>query len=465
MKKISKNNLKNKKPDFTCDAKKFMLTKKALLESRRKYQELIENINDAIYHLDSKGNFIYASPAMKKISGYDAKELIGRSIFDFIHPEERFRGKIKFSTVLSGKSKPFDARIIRKNGSVGYVRSYGRLLVDKNKKVKGVISVLTDITERKKAEQALREREEQFRNIYENAPFGIFHSTPEGKFVRVNPAFAKMLKYNSPEELIKKVNKTSIDKCLFAHPGRRASIIKNVMKTAGWYKFENPYICKDGKTMIGSVLLRKFVNPVTKKDEIEGFAEDITERKEAEANLAESYKYLGTINRQVSVLLEMNKVLDGKNKKGIADFIVWSALEISNSKFAALYKYQSDEKEKKFHLVSLASTADIGKKEKNSISDLRMKRLGCINDIRKEKMGEVEKCLRETSLEKFKSKYGVGDFHVLPILKKKEVAGVLILGFPEKKELNDQEKGFYNVFAKYATFILLDLGVLEKNGA
>ena len=457
----NKKHGKRKISDINHDAESLILTRKELLECHKKYHELINNINDAIYYLDKKGNVIYASPSIKQITGYDADDMLGHSALEFVYPKDRFRTKEKIKAVLSGKSEPFETRLVRKDGSIAYVRSFGRLLSDNKKKTKRIVSVLTDITDRKKAEEALRESEERFRDIYDNAPFGIFHSTPEGKVIRVNPAFASMLKYDSPEELIRDVNRTNIGEHLYVKPDVRSTVIDKIGRYPGWHKFENSYLCKNGKTIIVSVSLRKIINPVTSQEELEGFAEDITERKEAEAKLVESYKYLGTINRQVSILLELNNILDEKNKKGMVDFVVWSALEISNSKFAALYKYDPDRKEKKLRLVSLASTFDVEKMEKDRVAYLSMKYPECLDDIKYEKIDMVEECLKETSLEKFRTKHDISNFYVLPILKKEELEGILVLGFSAKKELNDQERGFYNVFAKYASFILLHMGALK----
>jgi len=234
------------------------------------------------------------------------------------------------------------------------------------------------------------------------------------------------------------------------------------MKFPGWHKFENSYLCKNGEIIISSILLRKIVNPITGEDELEGFLEDITERKKAESNLVESYKYLGTINRQVSVLLELSNVFNKKNKKGIMDFIVWSALEISNSKVAALYRYQKNGKENFFHLISMASAIDIKEKEKNGISFIPIKPAECVAEIKEEKTEKIEKCLKSTKLEEFRIGHDINSFCVLPMVDKGELAGVLILGIPPKRELTEHEKGFYNVFAKYATFILLDLGKLDS---
>lgn len=459
----NKKRSKRKILDINHDAENLILTKKELLECHKKYHELINNINDAIYYLDNKGNVIYASPSIKQITGYDAKDMLGHSTLEFIYPSDRFKTKEKIKAVLSGKSAPFEVRLVRKDGSIAYVRSFGRLLSDDKKKTKRIISVLTDITDRKKAEEALRESEEKFRNIYENAPFGIFHSTLEGKVIRVNPAFASMLKYDSPEELIKDVNKTNITEHLYVKPDARPTIMDKIGRYPGWHKFENSYLCKNGKTITVSVLLREVINPITKEKELEGFTEDITERKEAETKLVESYKYLGTINRQVSILSKLNNVLDEKNKKGMTDFVVWSALEISSSKFAALYKYDPNRKEKKLGLVSLASTFDVEKMERDSISYLSMKYPECLNDIKYEKIDKVEECLRETNLEKLRTKHDISNFYVLPIVKEEELEGVLVLGFSVKKELNDQERGFYNVFARYASFILLHMGALRES--
>ena len=102
-----------------------------------------------------------------------------------------------------------------------------------------------EIAERKKVEKTLREAEEKYHSIFENAVEGIYQSSPEGYYIEVNPAFARMLGYDSPEELKSKVN--DIGHQLYVDPKQRQECIR-VVQEKGSGTFEVNYRRKDGST-------------------------------------------------------------------------------------------------------------------------------------------------------------------------------------------------------------------------
>jgi PAS domain S-box-containing protein len=135
--------------------KKFDADEK-VAKSEEKYQDLVENISDGIYQLDTNGKVVYASPIIKQITGYSPEEVLGRDVVSFVHPDDLDEAKIKLRESISGKSEPYETRIIKKDGSIAYVRTAGHTLI-KNGKIEGVVSILADITERKKREESLLE--------------------------------------------------------------------------------------------------------------------------------------------------------------------------------------------------------------------------------------------------------------------------------------------------------------------
>jgi PAS domain S-box-containing protein len=131
-------------------------------------------------------------------------------------------------------------------------------------------------------EKKLQKRFQYFYNVFENAPIGIFHSTLDGKFIRVNRAFADMYGYASSEELISDVNRTSISEKLYLNPEKRLEFIKTALEDDKWHSCKNKYIRKDGSTMIGELCFRSIKNDDGGVKYLEGFVEDVTEQKELE---------------------------------------------------------------------------------------------------------------------------------------------------------------------------------------
>jgi PAS domain S-box-containing protein len=122
----------------------------ALRESEEKYRSLVENINDMIYALDSVGRFTYVSPMIEKFSSYKAGDLIGKNFADFVYPDD-LPGLIdSFNRTVQGEMNPFEYRILD-GDKVRHVRSSSQLIL-KDGVFAGLTGVMTDISERKQAE-------------------------------------------------------------------------------------------------------------------------------------------------------------------------------------------------------------------------------------------------------------------------------------------------------------------------
>lgn len=137
-------------------------------------------------------------------------------------------------------------------------------------------------TERKKAEEALRESEEKYRNIFENASEGIYQSTPDGRYIEANPAFARILGYDSPEELKHAIN--DIGHQIYLDPAKRQECIRAVLEQDAAV-FEIQICRKDGSIGWVSNNVRVVRDDQGRITHFEGVAEDISERKKAEEEL------------------------------------------------------------------------------------------------------------------------------------------------------------------------------------
>jgi PAS domain S-box-containing protein len=146
-----------------------------------------------------------------------------------------------------------------------------------------------------KAESALRESEQHFRDIFLNAPFGYFRTTPEGKAISASPTMARMLGYDSPEEAMEAVNARGVANVLYDDPLQRDLLTKNVLKSPHWQMHEVRLLRKDATAITANVFLRSYTPEGISTAVLEGFAEDVTQHRLAEANAASSHQHLEAV--------------------------------------------------------------------------------------------------------------------------------------------------------------------------
>ena len=163
-----------------------------------------------------------------------------------------------------------------------------------------LLSCLTG--ERRRTEEALRSSEEKYRSIFENAPVGIFQSTPGGRFISVNKTLASMFGYASPEEIRDHI--TDIAGQIFVHPEQRQAIILQTRESNGFVRNEIAYRRRDGSELICNLYMRVVHVATPETSFLEGFVEDITERKQAEEELAKHRTQLKELVRERTAELQ-----------------------------------------------------------------------------------------------------------------------------------------------------------------
>jgi PAS domain S-box-containing protein len=165
----------------------------ALKRSEEHFRLLIENIQDIIAVIGSDGTIRYQSPSIEPILGYTVEEMMNRNLFDLIHPGDLpiiadFLGD---RLDEPGSTSSGIYRFRHKDGSWRYMESTGKNLLD-HPLIEGIVINSRDITDRKEAEDAIRESQERFDSFMGNSPALAFIKDSRGRYVYANAPYARM---------------------------------------------------------------------------------------------------------------------------------------------------------------------------------------------------------------------------------------------------------------------------------
>jgi diguanylate cyclase (GGDEF)-like protein/PAS domain S-box-containing protein len=172
----------------------------ALRESEAKYRNVVENAQEAIF-IAQDVKLVFVNRAAMNLTGYSEEIFKSSPFTDFIYPDDRNMVVNHHLRRLTGEEVPptYSFRIVRQDGTVRWVELSAAIVSWKGKPA--TLNFLSDITERKRAEEALRESEEEQRLLIKTLPIAVFVHT-QGKIVYVNPAFLTLYKASSPDEVI-----------------------------------------------------------------------------------------------------------------------------------------------------------------------------------------------------------------------------------------------------------------------
>jgi PAS domain S-box-containing protein len=262
-----------------------------IVQQSEKWKQLIVNSAlDAIICIDVQGLITAWNPQAEKIFGWKEKEILGSRLTDTIIPAQyREQHKKGMHHYLKTGKGPILNKIIEITALNRQQEEFPvELTISSIKQNENEFfcAFIRDISERKRAEESLRQAEKRYRDIFENAIEGIYQTTPEGKFITLNPSLAKMFGYETPDDMIRSV--TNIATQIYADPQDRERIIR-LLETQGHAIGIEVKLLKKNK----EIMWARFNNRVVRDDEgsiryYEGTLKDITERKEAEEKLRDS---------------------------------------------------------------------------------------------------------------------------------------------------------------------------------
>jgi len=271
-------------------------TEQEIRRIRDRLQTIFDSSPSAIIIVDQKGCVTTWSPACEDIFGWKADEVMGK--FNPTVPENM--NELYFKT-LHSKHTNLELSVLRKNGSMVDILLSTAPLFDERGNFTGGLGVMTDISEKKKAELALLESEERFRSLYMNATIGLYRTTPDGKILMANPAILNMMGYDSFEELASR----DLNKEGFNTNNSRAEFIALIEKNGEIRGYEVAWQKRDKSIIYVRESAKAIRDSEGKTLFYEGTVEDITDRKiaeEARRKSEEKYRLLAENSTDLVIL-------------------------------------------------------------------------------------------------------------------------------------------------------------------
>lgn len=258
-----------------------------LRESEAHLRAIFESAAVGIVLVDETKRFVQANPKFQQMLGYSATELRDTTFEALTHPDDLPRTIQLYQELKTGQrdSYQLEKRYIPKDGSIVWVRLTVSLIRLPDTAAVLAVGVIEDITERKQAEERLRQSEAHLRAIFESAAVGIIIVDEAGRFVQVNPKFQQMLGY-TPEEIqgISFEGLTYLeDRSLSAQLYRELYAGEHDS-----YQVEKRYIHRNGQIVWVRLSVSLIHLPDAAAPLATGIVEDITERKQAEQRLHQS---------------------------------------------------------------------------------------------------------------------------------------------------------------------------------
>ncbi len=317
--------------------------RRQLIEREELFHLISENAADMIAVVDLEGRRIFNSLSYQKILGYSPEELQESSGFEQIHGEDRERVKNAAKrTRESGMGTTLEYRFRHKDGSWLVLESVASAIRNEKGVPEKLVIVNRDITERKKAQEALSRSEASFRSLVEGAPYGIYRATMTGQFLEVNPAFQKMLGYESAQELFKADLVTQV----FRHSTDYERMNELLAESKVMQGIELEWKRPDGEPIVVRCSGHRVDGKDGGPDYFEVFAEDVTERRtlERQLRMAQKMEAIGRLsggiahdfNNLLGVIIGYSGVLKKSLDKNAPTFEFATEIEKAGQRAASL---------------------------------------------------------------------------------------------------------------------------------
>ncbi|MBW4660681.1 MAG: PAS domain S-box protein [Drouetiella hepatica Uher 2000/2452] len=273
-------------------------TEKALQESELLFATLAQRSPVGIFRTDPLGKCLYVNQRWREISGFLTGDIEGEGWTNALHPDDRDRVIWESQEAMSTKQALYtECRFQHPDGQVAWVLGQAFPETLEDGRVVGYVGTITDITDRKQTEQALRESEHRYANLARMSPVGIFKTDRNGKYLYVNERWTEIAGLTFAEARGSGWRRA-------IHPNDRRSLVKNWYETVrARLPFQAELRFQHANGELAWVVCQALPEMLD-NDEIIGYVgtiTDITDRKQAEEALRESERRYATLNQILPV--------------------------------------------------------------------------------------------------------------------------------------------------------------------
>lgn len=263
-------------------------------EALVKLSQAIDASGEAIFLTDREGIFTFVNPGFTSLYGYAAAEVVGKTTPRIL--KSGLLGSDTYDafwkTLVNGQETRGELKNRRKDGTLVEVDGSASAILGEKKNIIGFLGIQRDITERKRAEEALRKSEEQYRQFFEDDLTGDYVSTPDGKILSCNPAFARIFGFESVKEVLNTDAGT-----VFNEPENQGKFLRLLREKKRLEYYESEFLLRDGSRVYCIENAVGIFDPQGELAQIRGYIFDESRRKLLERQLVQAQKLesLGTL--------------------------------------------------------------------------------------------------------------------------------------------------------------------------